>query len=234
MKINDFFDQSKLQELLEKKFSRVSFIKFLGIITAFFFLETRSARNAFAKATGQSLKPRPGKKVSTECDLAVAKGEDPSAITRKAVDLLGGMGRFVKQGDVVVVKPNIGWDRSPEQAGCTNPEVVAALVTMAKESGAKAVKVFDYSCNDARRTYKSSGIDEAVKKAGGLIYFCDEWKYFPAEYPKGALMGDWPVFRDAVECDCFINVPVAKNHGLTTLTLSMKNLMGICGGRRGS
>ena len=234
MKISNFLDQTKIQEFLDRRFSRKSFMRFLGVSAAFLVLQTRTARNAFARATGRSLKPRLLRKAITDCDMAVVKGEDPSAITRKAVQLLGGMGRFVKAGDVVVVKPNIGWDRSPEQAGCTNPFVVAALVTMAKESGAKVVKVFDYACNDPRRTYKSSGIEDAVKKAGGLIYFCDEWKYYPAEYPQGALMGDWPVFRDAVECDCFINVPVAKNHGLTTLTLSMKNLMGICGGRRGS
>ena len=234
MKINDLLDPLKLQELLERKFSRKSFVKFLGVSAAFLLLETRSARNAFAKATGQSLKPRPAKKVKTECDLAVAKGENPSAITMKAVEMLGGMTRFVRSGDIVVVKPNIGWDRTPDLAGCTNPDVVAALVTMAKESGAKVVKVFDYPCNDPKRTYVSSGIEAAVKKAGGSIYYCDEWKYYPAKYPQGALMGDWPVFRDAVECDCFINVPVAKNHGLTELTLSMKNLMGVCGGRRGS
>ncbi len=233
MKISDFFERN-FQELLNRRFSRKSFIKFTGILAAFMLIRTRSARNAFAKAAGQTLKPRAKRIVQTDYDLAVAVGENPAAITRKAVDTLGGMRKFVKPGDVVVIKPNIGWDRTPEQAGCTNPYVVAELVTMAKESGARTVKVFDYPCNDPRRTYKNSGIQDAVKKAGGLIYYCDDWQYYPAQYPAGAAMGDWAVYRDAVECDCFINVPIAKNHGLTGLTLSMKNLMGVCGGRRGS
>jgi uncharacterized protein (DUF362 family) len=95
------------------------------------------------------------------------------------------------------------------------------------------VKVFDNTCADARRTYRNSGIEDAVKKAGGLIYHISDWKFYPGSFPQGSIMQDWPLFRDAVMCDCFINVPVAKHHSLSRLTLSMKNFMGICGGDRG-
>jgi len=180
-----------------------------------------------------TLPPRTGRKPRTNCGLAVVTGADPGTLARRAVVALGGMDRFVRRGDVVVIKPNIGWDRSPEQAGNTNPEIVAALVTMAKESGARLVKVFDNTCNDARRSYANSGIAAAVKKAGGVTFFVSDWKFYPGRFPAGAAMQDWPLYQDAVECDVFINVPVAKHHGLTGLTLSMKNLMGVCGGNRG-
>ena len=122
------------------------------------------------------------------------------------------MQRFVKHGDVVVVKPNIGWDRTPEQAANTNPFVVETVVKMCLEAGAKIVKVFDNTCNDARRTYKNTGIYAAVKRAGGTIYYVSDWKFYPAKFPAGSFMQEEPLFRDAVECDCFINVPIAKHH----------------------
>jgi len=192
----------------------------------------RLSRRALAK-TSTTAKPRSGRQAATACGLAVVTGEQPDLITRKAVETLGGIERFVRSCDTVVVKPNIGWDRTAEQAGNTNPEVVAALVRLCRDAGARSVKVFDNTCNDARRTYIKSGIADAVKKAGGLVVYVSDWKFYPGEFPAGSPMAEWPIFRDAVECDCFINVPVAKHHGLTGLTLSMKNLMGVCGGARG-
>jgi uncharacterized protein (DUF362 family) len=186
-----------------------------------------------AAAAAEKLKPRVKRAVKTNCDLAVVKGADPAAITRKAIEALGGMGRFVRKGDVVVVKPNIGWNRAPEYAANTNPEVVAAVVKLCYAAGARKVKVFDKTCNDAAMCYANSGIPEAVKKAGGQVSHVIDSKFIPALFPAGSAMESWPLYRDAVECDCLINVPIAKHHGLSGLTLSMKNLMGVCGGNRG-
>jgi uncharacterized protein (DUF362 family) len=185
---------------------------------------------AYAATT---LEPRPKKNIATACGLAVANNSDPATATRAAVNALGGMKLFVKRGDTVVVKPNIGWDRTPELAGNTNPAVVEILVRMSFEAGAKFVKVFDYTCNDARRTYENSGIAAAARKAGAMVFFVDDWKFFPGKFPAGAMMADWPMYRDGVACDCFINAPVAKHHRLTDVTLSIKNLMGVCGSGRG-
>ncbi|MCJ7679312.1 MAG: DUF362 domain-containing protein, partial [Candidatus Aminicenantes bacterium] len=85
-------------------------------------------------------------------DLAYIQGESPAQITKTAVEAIGGMGRFISKGDRVMIKPNIGWDRRPEQAACTNPEVVRALVEMCRDAGAKEVKVMDNPCNPAQRT----------------------------------------------------------------------------------
>ncbi len=231
MKLNAWFDGEQLAQLWNKSVSRRSFLKLLGVGAGVLFTQHLS-KKAWAKNT-TTLAPRTARTVSTDCHLAVATGEDPAALTRKAVETLGGIAKFVKSGDIVVVKPNIGWDRTPEQAGNTHPEVVGALVRLCREAGAKTVKVFDNTCNDARRTYANSGIYDAVKKAGGLIFYVSDWKFYPGQFPEKSAMSDWPIFRDAVECDTFINVPVAKHHALTGLTLSMKNLMGVCGGSRG-
>jgi uncharacterized protein (DUF362 family) len=186
-----------------------------------------------ATSSDRKLAPRSKRTVHTSCDLAVVKGNSPAAITRKAVEALGGMEKFVRRGDIVVIKPNIGWDRTPEYAATTNPEVVSELVKLCFAAGAKRVKVFDRTCNTAAMCYAHSGIAGAVRKAGGDIYHIIESKFVPGRFPDGSAMESWPIYRDAVECDCFINVPIAKDHGLSRLTLSMKNLMGVCGGSRG-
>jgi len=204
--------------------------KSLGLIAAFLFLDRDGAKLFAAE---EKLQPRKKRNIKTDADLAAATGENPSISTRRAVAALGGMTRFVKRSDVVVIKPNIGWDRAPQYAATTNPDVVEALVRMCVESGARTVKVFDNTCNSAAMCYRNSGIEEAVKRAGGSVIKMAKWKYLPGNFPPGSPMEDWPVYRDAVECDCFINVPVAKHHSLTGLTLSIKNLMGACGGTRG-
>jgi uncharacterized protein (DUF362 family) len=167
----------------------------------------------------------------SEPGMSIITGSDPTAITTRAVEAIGGMSSFVSKGDVVIVKPNIGWDRTPEQAANTNPLVVATLVALAYAAGAKKVKVFDNTCNTARRCYKKSGIEEAARGAGADVFFADERKYKKANL-NGEVLKEWPVYRDALEADKIINVPIAKHHALARLTLSMKNLMGLIGGSR--
>jgi uncharacterized protein (DUF362 family) len=163
--------------------------------------------------------------------LSVVKGTDPATVTAKAIEELGGMARFVARGDVVLVKPNMGWDRTPEQAANTNPVVVGALVELAYDAGAKKVKVFDYTCNSARRCYKKSGIADAAREAGADVFFVEDRK-FKKQNINGEKLKEWPVYKEALEVDKIINVPIAKHHSLAGYTLSMKNFMGIIGGRR--
>jgi len=165
-------------------------------------------------------------------DLVVASGPSPAAITKAAIEGLGGIKSFIARGDVVVVKPNIGWDRLPAYAATTNPEVVAAVVALCYEAGAKQVKVFDHAVVDPRRCYKQSGIAAAATAAGGSVSFVDDRKFRDMKLP-GVALKSWPLYTEAIEADKFINIPVAKTHGLSTLTLGMKNLMGIMGGSRG-
>ncbi len=167
-------------------------------------------------------------------DIVVAqgKGKSPVSITKAAVDSMGGMKKFVSRGDIVVVKPNIAWDRLPEQAANTNPEVVATIVKLCFDAGAKKVRVFDRSVNDPRRCYRQSGIEPAAAALGAEVVHIDERRFREVSI-KGQVLKSWPLYRDILEADKVINVPVAKHHALARLTLSMKNWMGVMGGQRG-
>ncbi len=168
--------------------------------------------------------------------ISLARGEDYQQLVAKVLAPLGGMGQFVKPGDRVVVKPNIGWDRSPDQAANTHPLVVRTVVAQALEAGAKQVLVFDRTCNEERRCYANSGIEEAVrslKDDRARIEHIDQRKFVPVEISRGKALTRWEIYKDALDCDCYINVPVAKHHGLSGLTLGLKNAMGVIGGNRG-
>ncbi|MGA2073632.1 MAG: DUF362 domain-containing protein [Terriglobia bacterium] len=157
--------------------------------------------------------------------------EEARRLTRQAIDALGGMGRFVSKGNVVWIKPDIGWDRRPEQAATTNPDVVATLVAMCYQAGAKKVLVSDNPCNPARLSYPRSGIQPAAEKAGAEVPFLDERKFRKMSL-NGKVLKEWEVYQDIVEADRLINVPIVKNHNLCLATLGMKNLMGVIGGAR--
>lgn len=165
-------------------------------------------------------------------DIIVSRGQAPPVVTEAAIRALGGMKRFVSRGDRVIIKPNIGWDRTPEMAATTNPDVVATLTRLCRDAGAKEVLVFDRTINDARRCYRQSGIEEAVTAAGGVMHFVDDRKFRDVTI-NGLALTKWPLYTEIFEADAFINVPIAKIHSLADLTLGMKNLMGVMGGWRG-
>lgn len=168
--------------------------------------------------------------------LSVARNGTPEALTRAALAGLGGIGKFVSRGDVVVVKPNIGWDRSPEQAANTNPEVVATVVRLCLEAGAKRVRVMDRSCNDPRRCYRNSGILAAVEAVGdpASVEFMDERRFVAVEFPRGESLKKWGVCQDVLEADRRLNLAIAKHHNAARLTMCLKNTMGVLGGNRGN
>lgn len=167
-------------------------------------------------------------------DMAIArwKGGDVPApeiavrLTEQAMEAIGGMKRFVSKGDVVWVKPNIGWDRAPELAGNTNPDVVRTLIRMCFDAGAKTVKVGDNTCNPAERTYVASGIAEAAKSAGAEVVFLDPNRFRDMDIG-GQVLKTHPVYPEIIECDLVLNVPVVKHHTLTKMTNCMKNYMGV-------
>ncbi len=152
-------------------------------------------------------------------------------MAEKAIEALGGMGRFVKRGDVVWVKPNIGWDRTPETAANTNPEIVGAIVKMCLDAGAKTVKVGDFPVHNARKSYASSGIAAATEAAGGKVVYLDETRFRNMDI-KGEKVKLHPVYPEIIESDVVINIPVVKHHVLAKLTMCMKNYMGVIDKRR--
>lgn len=163
--------------------------------------------------------------------MSVAQGGEPAALVQKALDGIGGMNRFISRQDVVVIKPNIAWDRTPEQAANTNPDLVAEVVRQCWQAGAKRVIVTDVSCNEAQRCFHRSGIQAAAMAAGAEVILPDPERFREVELG-GVVLKTWPVFEPFLEADKLINLPIAKHHSLLGVTLGMKNWYGILGGQR--
>jgi uncharacterized protein (DUF362 family) len=164
--------------------------------------------------------------------LAISKrASDVPGLVAKAIAAIGGIQKFISPGDVVALKPNIGWDRSPLHAANTNPQVVATVVRLAYEAGAKQVIVTDSSCNDAQRAFDRSGIWKAAYDAGAEVILPAPHK-FRVVHMGGVMLHDWPVLSPVIDADKVINLPVAKQHNLARFTGAMKNWYGLLGGRR--
>jgi len=165
---------------------------------------------------------------SSEADLVIAKNGSPSQLLQAAMTPLGGMGRFVKKGQRVVIKANIAWARTPEQACTNNPDLLFALVKMCYEAGAKRVAVWDHTCDNYQFCFSRSGLKEAGQKAGAdVLSGHGRNVYKQVEIPKGKKLKTAEVLRDVLEADVFINFPIPKHHFATELTLGMKNFIGI-------
>ncbi len=159
------------------------------------------------------------------------QGYSLQELMRGVFDAAGGMTQFVSKGDVVAIKPNISWARRPELAATTNPQVLEAVIELCYEAGAKKVRIVDHTIHDARRCFAITGAGMVAKKTNADLVF-----------PRSSLMRQmkinghrlnvWPVFVPLVEADKLINLPVAKHHGLSSLTLGIKNWIGGVGGRR--
>jgi uncharacterized protein (DUF362 family) len=180
------------------------------------------------KTGGGPRKPSPGP-AADQAYLAVARGGSPAEITQRAVAALGGIERFVKSGDDVIIKPNICVAyHTYEYAATTNPEVVAALVSLCLGAGAKKVRVMDYPFGGtAEAAYERSGIKGAVTAAGGFMEQMASMKYRKTPIPNGRDLQEWSVYQDVLAADVFINVPIAKSHDLARLSLGLKNLLGV-------
>ena len=167
--------------------------------------------------------------------VAKVIGANYARITGEAVQALGGMKKFVNPGEVVVIKPNMSFDRPPELGANVHPEVVRQVVELCLEAGAKRVKVFDHPAYDPRKSYKISGIEAAVKgiRDGRVsLDFVDERRFVQVKAEKAKILKTWHYYRDVLEADRFINLAVAKHHSAAGLTMCLKNMMGAIGGNR--
>lgn len=204
---------------------RRKFLKDVGLWSAGILLTPP----VFDMVPGLLAGPKPSK-------LSVIEGTDYVAMVKQLLEPLGGLPTFVKPGQSVLVKPNMGWDRSPDQAANTHPKVVRAVAELALAAGASKVMVFDRPCNEERRCHFNSGIRpelEKVKDKRLMCSYMDDRKYIPVKIQRGLSLKEWSFYKDALEADVYINVPVAKHHSLAGLTLGLKNIMGVLGGRRG-
>ena len=170
-------------------------------------------------------------KIPGALDMAIVRGPDAAANVRRAIEAMGGMGRFIKRGESVVIKPNIGWNRLPEQAANTNPDVVAEVVRLVAAAGAGKIWVTDVSVNTPEQCFARSGIEKAAQAAGATVVRPDATAFREVDVA-GKLLRTGDVLFPFVDADRVINVPVVKQHGLSGATMAMKNWYGMLGGQR--
>ncbi|MCP4706850.1 MAG: DUF362 domain-containing protein [candidate division Zixibacteria bacterium] len=163
--------------------------------------------------------------------ITLAQNEDHIAALHDSLETIGGIKRFVKPGERVTIKPNVGWDRAPGQAANTNPELVAEMARLCLDAGAVEVIVTDVTCNDPRRCFLRSGIRKAAEEAGARVILPGDDDYVKTDLG-GELLTIWPVVKYFIDTDRLINMPITKHHSLSSCTIGMKNLYGILGGRR--
>lgn len=165
--------------------------------------------------------------------LAAVRDGSRTAMLDRALTELGGLGRFVQPGQTVLIKPNIGWDVAPDLGANTHPELVGHLVKLCRDAGAKSVSVFDHTCDQWQKCYANSGIEAAVKDAGGIVVTGDDRSlYRPVQIPRGVKLKSAEVHALVLDSDVFINVPVLKHHSGSLMTGAAKNLMGVVWDRR--
>ena len=167
-----------------------------------------------------------------QTNLVVVKNGSPEQMVRKALQSLGGISRVVKAGQTVVIKPNMSWDRPPEMAATTNPAVVAEVVRMCLEGGAKTVMVFDRTIDSPSRCYLNSGIAKAAAAAGADVHFTRDRLFEPLKIENAYQLKEWSFYREVLEADVLINIPILKRHVITPMTAGFKNMMGLIGGDR--
>jgi uncharacterized protein (DUF362 family) len=206
--------------------TRRQFLKLSGAAAA---SVTLLGAGCTARPAETTLRRQPPAPAGDQAYLAVARGVDPAAITRAALAALGGIERFVRSGNEVIIKPNICVDyHPPEYAATTNPTVVATLVTLCLGAGARRVRVMDTPLGGTPESaYAVSGIEEAVRAAGGEMEVMSPVKFAEFAIPDGRDITAWEVYRDVLEADVLINVPIAKHHSLARLSLGGKNLLGV-------
>lgn len=176
-------------------------------------------------STPKILKAVTASKPRGALDLAIAKGGSPADNTIKAIQALGGIERFVKKGNKVVLKPNCLAANPPEIASTTNPAVMETVVKMCLQAGASEVLVVSH---DPERSFEISNVREVCSRAGARVVAAnsrDLYQNIPVL--RGRLLQRVEIIKEILDADVFVNIPIAKHHSQTDLTLSMKNLMGI-------
>jgi uncharacterized protein (DUF362 family) len=187
-----------------------------------------------SKPASKAVISKPNFEVANDLQLPKivhARNVDHALALSTALGAIGGIGRFVKKGEKVLLKPNLAWYRTPEQAANTSPIIVGEMVRQCKIAGASEVIVTDYSGRDTQRVYTRSGVEAAVKQNGGTMVVLGNDDFVEDDL-KGKFIGKWPVLKHIFEVDRLINMPIAKHHSYVFGTAGMKNFFGAIGGER--
>jgi uncharacterized protein (DUF362 family) len=161
-------------------------------------------------------------------DMAAVLGGEPAGMFDEGIAALGGMGRFVRRGQTVVIKPNASWAVEPEQGATTTPALVERIVEHCREAGARRVYVLDHTIDSWRRSYDVTRMEQAAKNGGGQVVPANSGSYYQEVRISGARrLESVRVHEQVLEADVLINVPILKDHGSTRITCALKNLMGV-------
>jgi uncharacterized protein (DUF362 family) len=192
------------------------------------FIKTTLAAGAAAAFPSLGLAAAPATAADGAPDLITVRGENRVAMLDRALQAYGGIGAFVKKGQKVVIKPNMGWDVPPERCANTHPEILTRLVELCLGVGASEITVFDHTCDAWERAYKTSGIEAAAREAGARVLPGHDQAYYrEVAIPRGVALKRVKIHAAILDSDVFLNVPVLKHHGGATMTACMKNLMGM-------
>ncbi|MDR2302094.1 MAG: DUF362 domain-containing protein [Deltaproteobacteria bacterium] len=160
-------------------------------------------------------------------DLVAVRGQNVAVMFDRAMEAMGGLGRFVSKGQKVLIKPNMGWAVEPRRAANTSPELMAQIVKTCKDLGAGKISVFDNTCDNWKSAYSTSGLEEAATRAGAVVAPANSERYFQkVTIPGDTKLGETSYHELYLEADVIINVPVLKHHGGAKMTAALKNMMG--------
>ena len=205
--------------VMSEKFSRREFMKRTGLMGA--------AVYGTGLVSGGILGLMDEAEAATVSTMAIAANAKPDVLLRKAVDAVGGIKKFVKRGDTVLIKPNLAWAVKPEGAANTNPIVLEELIKLCKQAGAKRITMMEHTCDSSAISFDLSGAKDIAKRTGTRLVSADRKNMFRRiEIPRGKLLKYDECAREVLDADVFINMPIAKVHSSSTITASIKNLMG--------
>lgn len=195
-------------------------------------------------ATGELGKPKPRiirlpengyavETLSTDSDLGIARGTNVAAMVRAAVDSIGGIQRYVQRDDVVLIKPNVAFERAAPLGATTNPEILVALIELVRDAGASEIRVADNPIESPEQCFARTGIRQAAVDAGARVYLPSPGDFELLNVPGATWIEEWPFFwRPFRGVDKVIGVAPVKDHNLCRASMTTKNWYGLLGGRR--
>ncbi len=170
---------------------------------------------------------------ATAAELGIARGQDPTSLVKAAVDAIGGITRFVSKGDVVVIKPNVAFERPAALGATTNPEVLSALIELVRSAGAEEIRVADNPIESPESCFARSGIQAAAIQAGARVYLPNPNDFALLSTPGATHIERWPFFwRPFIGATKVIGIAPVKDHNLCRASMTTKNWYGLLGGRR--
>jgi len=221
--------------------SRREFLLRLGLTTALIAGTGLAARKlwqpkhfvpGFEKEVGLQLRSYAPEVSKVLPSLAIAHGTGHEQTIRAAMDALGGMGRFIKKGDIVMIKPNVAFDRPPALAATTHPDALRAVAKLVREAGAAKVLIADNPINSPTGCFLKSGLTAVASEMNLDLMYPEASSFAPLQL-EGEILKHWTFFHEPFKTATkVIGLAPCKDHNLCHASMTTKNWYGLLGGRR--